>query len=129
MEQGPIYTWETLPEWEAMQQYSRCLGRVFRSLGRRKRRRVEGPLTCAALRISHGIVGFNADVPPPERLSAAEREAFRQVALDGIRASSEGLRGLAGTRRVDTPNLLVAQELLERIEAWVRDAESRPDWL
>lgn len=128
---GPeaIYAWESLPEYLATQQYSRCLGRLFRSLPRRVRRRVVRPMTGAAVLIAQGIAGFNADLPPSELLSAREREAFRARALTGIRASREGLEALARVRRVSRPDLLVADELLERIEGSLRTAEAPPDWL
>ena len=127
---GPdaIYSWERLPEYVATQQYSRCLGRIFRSLPRRIRRKVIRPLTGAAVLIGQGIAGFNAEVPPSEVLSAREREAFRDRALAGIEASREGLRTLEGVRRVSRPDLLVAGELLERIEGSLRTAQAPPDW-
>ena len=129
MERDTVYSWENLPEYVAVQQYSRCLGRIFRSLPRRIRRRVIGPLSGAAVLIGHGIVGFNADLPPSERMTAAEREVYRRAALQGLRDSREGLDRLDEVRRVSRPDLLVARELLARIETSVRAAEAPPDWL
>jgi hypothetical protein len=79
--------------------------------------------------IGHGIVGFNADLPPSERMTAAEREVYRRAALQGLRDSREGLDRLDEVRRVSRPDLLVARELLARIETSVRAAEAPPDWL
>jgi hypothetical protein len=129
MEPDIIYSWERLPEYVATQQYSRCLGRILRSLPWWVRRRAVRPMTGAAVLIAQGIAGLNADVPPSETLSAREREEFRARALVGIRASREGLEALADVRRASRPDLLAARELLERIEAGVRDAEVPPDWL
>lgn len=129
MDQEAVYRWETLPEYVATQQYSRCLGRIFRSLPRRVRRKVVEPMTGAAILMSQGIAGFNADVPPSQSLTTGEREAFRRRALTGIRWSREGLELLEGVRRASRPDLLAAAELLERIESGVRSAETPPDWL
>lgn len=129
MDQEATYRWETLPEYVAAQQYSRCLGRVFRSLPRRVRRKVVEPMTGAAILMSQGIAGFNADVPASESLTAGEREAFRRRALTGIRWSREGLELLEGVRRASRPDLVAAAELLERVESGVRSAEAPPDWL
>lgn len=129
MEQEAIYRWETLPEYLATQQYSRCLGRIFRSLPRRVRRKVMEPMTGAAILMATGIVGLNADLPPSERLTAEEREHFRKRALLGLRASREGLDLLSKVRRASRPDMAAARELLERVETGVRNAEVPPDWL
>jgi hypothetical protein len=129
MEPQAPYSWESLPEYVAAQQYSRCLGRVFRSLPFRVRVRVVRPMTRAAVLIAQGIAGFNADVPPGELMSARERESYRTRALVGIVASREGLEALREVRRASRPDLFAALELLERIESSVRGAEVRPDWL
>lgn len=129
MDQEAVYRWETLPEYVATQQYSRCLGRIFRSLPRRVRGKVLEPMTGAAILMSQGIAGFNAEVPPSERMTAGEREAFRRRALMGIRWSRRGLALLKDVRRVSRPDLTAAGELLERIESGVRSAEAPPDWL
>jgi hypothetical protein len=129
MHEKALYDWETLPEYLATQQYARCLGRIFRSLPRRIRRGAEWPMTRAAILISQGIAGFNAEPGPEERLTARERELFREGALEGIAASREGLDLLGEVRRVSRPDILVARELLERIEESIRSAQVRPDWL
>lgn len=129
MDPEALYRWETLPEYVAAQQYSRCLGRIFRSLSWRWRRKVFVPMTRAAVLIAQGIAGFNAELPPSERLTDGEREAFRRRALTGIRLSREGLEILREARRASRADLLVAEELLERIESGVRGAEVPPEWL
>jgi hypothetical protein len=123
------FRWETLPEYIATQQYSRCLGRICASLPWWVRRRSMGPMTRAAIGIATGIVGFNADLPPDERLTRAEREAFRRFALAALDESRAGLAELARVRKVSRPDLTAALELLERIEAGVRAADPPPDWL
>jgi len=129
MENDAIYAWESLPEYLAAQQYSRCLGRIFRSLPWWVRLRAITPMTRAAVAIGVGITGFNAEVPPSERMTTAEREAFRRVALQGLAASREGLEWLSRVRRASKADILVAGELIERIEASVRAADPPPDWL
>lgn len=126
---GVVYRWECLPEYIATQQYSRCLGRIFASLPRRVRRRAVGPMTRAALLIGNGIAGFNAELQPDESLTEAERETFREAALAGIECSREGLQMLGQVPRASRSDLLMADELLERIESGVRGAEIRPAWL
>lgn len=129
MDHDTIYSWENLPEYIALQQYSRCLGRIFRSLSWRRRRRAIPTMTGAAILMAQGIAGFNADLPPGETITAREREVFRKGALVGLRDSREGLEKLAAARKVSRPDILVARELLERIESGIRGAETPPDWL
>ncbi len=124
-----LFFWETLPEYVATMQYSRCLGRVLASLPRRVRRRWGEPLSAAAVVIGGGIVGLNADLPADDRLPATEREAFRHRALFAIRWSRRGLRVLQRARRVNRAQITAARELLERIETGVRATEVAPDWL
>ena len=128
MEPGIVFGWERLPEYIAAQQYGRCLGRIFGSLPRRVRRRVMQPMTGAALMIAEGIAGFNAELPP-ETLSDRERELFRSRALEGVRLSREALEVVRRVRRASRPDLLVAAELLDRIEGSVRVADAPPSWL
>lgn len=129
MPEPVVYSWETLPEYLATQQYSRCLGRILRSLPRLVRRRWKEPLTAAAIIIAGGIVGLHADLPPEERLRAAEREEFRRGALIGIRFSRRALRILSRVRRVDRAQILAAAELLERVDGTLRKTIVEPDWL
>lgn len=129
MDHDTIYSWERLPEYVALQQYSRCLGRIFRSLSWRRRRKAIPTMTGAAILMAQGIAGFNADLPPDQPITAREREVFRKGALVGLRDSREGLEELAAVRKVSRPDVFVARELLERIEAGLRSAETPPDWL
>lgn len=129
MEQDVVYEWEKLPEYIATQQYSRCLGRIFRSLPWMVRRRVMRPMTSYAIQIAVGISGFNAELPPSEPLPPAEREAFRKRALEHIRLSREGLEPLKHVRRASRPDLMAANELLDRIDERMRAAELPPSWL
>lgn len=129
MDHGTPYSWERRPEYVAAQQYGRCLGRIFRSLPRRVRRRVAPSMTGAALLIAQGIAGFNAELPPWEHLSARDREVFRARALEGIRVSRAELESLRSVRRVSRADLTAAEELMERIEEGVNSADVRPDWL
>lgn len=122
------YDWETLPEYLATQQYARCLGRILCSLPTRVRKRVQVPLSGSAILIAQGIAGFNAELPPSEPLTMADREAFRRRALDGIRWSRRGVRLLRPLRGVSQADLLVADELLERVEERIRAAEPPPEW-
>lgn len=129
MREPIVYSWETLPEYIATQQYSRCLGRMLRSLPRRVRRRWKEPLTAAAVMVGGGIVLLNADVPPEERLRAVDREEARRGALLGVRFSRRALRVLRRARRVDRAQILAAAELLERIDGALRATVVEPDWL
>ncbi len=129
MEHPTGYRWEQLPEYIATMQYSRCLGRIFAELPWLVRRRVVRPLTGAAIAIGAGIVGLNAELPPSERFSADQREGYRKVALDAVALSRDGVQGLAGRLRAPRADIITALELLERIEASVREAEPPPDWL
>lgn len=129
MREPDTYTWEALPEYIATMQYSRCLGRILRSLPRRVRKRWTEPLTCAAVVMGRGIVVLNADLPPGDRPSIEDQEMFRHSSLVALRWSRRALRVLRRARRVDRGQILAAAELLERVEAGVRSAEAKPQWL
>jgi hypothetical protein len=129
MDQDTIYGWERLPEYVALQQYGRCLGRILRSLPWRRRRRVAPTLTGAAILMAQGIAGFHAELPPDELVTPREREVFRTGALIGLRDSRAILEQLSTERKVSRPDLLVASELLERVEAGLRSTPSPPSWL
>lgn len=128
MQNDPIHHWESLPEYIAAQQYSLCLGRIFRSLPWWVRWRIVRPMTGAAVAIAGGIAGFHAELAPGERMTTTEREAFRLMTLGGLRASCEGLDSVSRVRHVSRADILVARELIERIEASVRAADAPPDW-
>ena len=129
MHEPAVYSWETLPEYLATQQYSRLLGRIIRALPRRVRKRWAQPLTAGAVLIGAGIVVMNADVPPEERIRAADHEEFKRRCIFGCRWSRRALRVLRGARGADQARMLAAGELLERIETGVRAMEPMPDWM
>jgi hypothetical protein len=114
------YSWERLPEYEATQTYSKCLGRIIASLPRRVARKVVRPLTLDAIRLATGIAGCNADVPPGgEELTVEERVMFRDQALEGLRASRRRMEKLLHRRVGDTAEVRTALHLLDRIENWI----------
>ena len=128
MREPVLYSWETLPEYIAAMQYSRCLGRILKSLPRRVRRRWMAPLSAGAIVMAQGIVILNADVAPDERLDVEDQERFRAHSLLALRWSRRALRVLRRARRVDRGQIMAATELLERVESGVRAAEARPPW-
>lgn len=125
MEQETVGGWEQLPEIITNRQYVRCLDRLVQSLPEPDRWRLFTPMVSAAASIGGGAVCFHAallDGAPP---TPEERESHRQRALDGIRASREGLEGIRDIPGADRAELLVAGELLDRIEEMLRDARPR----
>jgi hypothetical protein len=121
----PKYAWERYPENIALQQYSRCLGRVVASLPRRLRRIMTKPLIQAATLSGIGLAGAHAELKPGES-SRAEREEFLQLAFTSIEHSRKGLLLLKEARKGDAAGLTAALELLERVEAGLR-ARPLPD--
>lgn len=124
------YSWERLPEYEATQTYSKCLGRVIASLPRRVARKVVRPLTLDAIRLATGIAGANADVPPGEELSAEERALFRAQGLEGLQASRRRMEKFLDRGVGDADEVRAALELLDRIEKWINAGPvraGRPD--
>jgi hypothetical protein len=115
-----LYAWERYPEYLALNQYSRCLGRLLVTLPRRVERRVARTLIRGAILIGEGIVGAHASVPAEASLSREERKAFRDAGLESIAASRDGLRLLKEERLGSQPDLLAALELLERVESGLR---------
>lgn len=113
------YDWELLPEYVTAQQYARCLGRILASLPVQVRRRVSRPLVGSATLIAQGIAGANAEAPPEAPLSVEDREVFRRTALRAVRLCRTGLGLLRDEGVGSRPDLLVALELLERIEGSV----------
>jgi hypothetical protein len=114
-----VYRWERLPEYVATQEYSRCLGRILASLPRLVTWCSAQPLTLAAVRLSAGIAGANAELAPWEELSPEERAAFRAQGLEGLRWSRRRLRRLQRWRLGDRRELRRALELLDEIENWI----------
>lgn len=113
------YSWERLPEYEATQTYSKCLGRIIASLPRRVARKVARPLTLDAIRLATGIAGCNADAPPGAELSVEERAMFRNQGLEGLDASRGRMRKLLDRGVGDAAEIRSAIELLDRIETWI----------
>jgi hypothetical protein len=113
---------EALPEFMATRTYVRCLDRLFQSLPPSVQRRLAAPVVLAAVRIGSGIACLHGDPEPPQRFSAEEREESRQRALAGLRSSREQLDEIAMVPGADGAELLVARELLDRIEGSVRAA-------
>lgn len=125
MEQETVGGWEQLPELVTNRQYVRCLDRLAQSLPAWRRWPLGAPMVSAAVSIGSGAACFHAallDGSPP---TPEERESHRQRALDGIRESREGLERIRGIRGADRAELLVAAELLDRIEQMLRDGRPR----
>lgn len=122
MERDTVGAWEELPEVVTNRQYVRCLDRLFQSLPPSAQRRLFRAMLPAAVSIGAGAACFHAALlngmaPTPE-----ERESHRQRALDGIRASREGLGRIRGIPGADQAELLVAGALLDRIEEMLESA-------
>ncbi len=113
---------ESLPEFIATRTYVRCMDRLFQSLPTAVQLKLLQPVLAAAVGIGSGIACFHGDPEPPLRFSAAEREASRQRALAGIRMSREWLDEITRVPGADAAELLVARELLDRIEGSVNAA-------
>jgi hypothetical protein len=117
MSTNDTYHWERYPEYLALQQFSRCLGRVLASLPVRQRLRNGRILVPAAVFMAQGIAGAHADTGPEDALPPECRERFRQVGLESAQLSKVFLTHLKERRRVSRPDLLAALELLERVES------------
>jgi hypothetical protein len=115
-----MYVWESYPEYMALQQFSRCLGRILSSLPRRHQRRSARVLFPAAVFMAQGIAGAHAELRPGEDMPLAEREQFRSMGLESLTASRARLLGLKARSLGSQPDLLVALELLERVESGLR---------
>ncbi|MBR9988613.1 MAG: hypothetical protein KFH98_02600 [Gemmatimonadetes bacterium] len=114
------YTWEDLPEYRCTQQLGRCVGRIVVSMPPRYRLKLGRMLIRGSVLIAQGIAGANADMPPDDELSPAEREAFRNGCLGSVEVCRDALRLMRSQRIGSVPDILVALELLDRIEAGVR---------
>jgi hypothetical protein len=115
-----MYAWERYPEYVALQQFSRCLGRILSSLPRRHQRRSGRILFPAAVFMAQGIAGAHAELRPGEEMPLAEREQFRSIGLESLTVSRERLLRLKSRSLGSQPELLVALELLERVESGLR---------
>lgn len=122
-QEPPTHAFEDLPEFVATRTYVRCLDRLFQTVPPRVQWRLFGPVISAAVSIGAGIACFHGDPDPPRRFTREDREASRERALEGLRASRERLDEIADVPGADRAELLVARELLDRIEGSVRAAE------
>lgn len=122
MEPGTTSDFENLPEFLATSTYVRCVDRLFQSLPPSVQRQMLSPVIKAAVSIGSGIACFHGDPEPPRRFTAEDRKDARQRALDGIRASRDCLDEIARIPGADRAELMVARELLDRIEGSVRSA-------
>lgn len=114
------YRWEDLPEYRCTQQLGRCVGRILVTLPRRYRRELGRVLIRGSVHIAQGIAGANAEMPPDDDLSREDREKFRRGCLASVEICRDALRLLLSQKVGSVPDILVALELLERIEAGVR---------
>ena len=114
-----------LPELVTNRQYIRCMDRLFASLPEQDQRRLARPMVLAAVSTGSGAACFRAALLNGSPPTAEERDGHRQRALEGIRASRDLLEEVRGLPGADPAELLVAGELLDRIEQMLRAA--RPD--
>lgn len=119
-----VYAWERLPEYRSTQQLGRTVGRILMSLPRRLRRPLGRTLIRAPILVARGIAGANAELPPDHDLTWAERETFRTGALEALSILRDAFRLLRSERLGSQADVLVALELLERIE---QGLTRRPD--
>ena len=114
------YRWEDLPEYRCTQQLGRCVGRILVTLPGRYRRELGRVLIRGSIHIAQGIAGANAEMPPDDDLSREDRERFRNGCLASIVICRDALRLLLSRKVGSVPDILVALELLERIDGSVR---------
>lgn len=115
-----VYAWEELPEYRCTQQLGRSIGRILVSLPAHFRRKLGRTLIRGSVLIAQGIAGANAEMPPGDDLSSDEREAFRSSCLGSVEVCRDALDLLRSQRIGSLPDILVALELLDRIESGVR---------
>ena len=116
-----VYVWESYPEYRAAQQFSRCLGRIFASLPKQLRLKLQRPMTQAAILIAHGIAGAHAEVDDDAAYTHAVREEMRTCGLQALGACRATLVTMKEERTGDRANVLAALELLERIEHGMKE--------
>lgn len=115
-----VYAWESFPEYVAVQQYSRCLGRILVSLPARQRRRAMKPMIHAAKVMGMAIAGAHAQPSPTGQPSDEERQEFRDIGLEAVAATREGLQILKDAGLGRSADMAAAVELLERVETGLR---------
>jgi hypothetical protein len=112
--------WNELPEFLAVRTYVRCLDRLLQSVSEGVQWRMYRPMLMAAVAMGSGIACFHGAHRPLLPVSARERDAHRERALRGVHDSRDGLDEIARDPTADRAELLVARELLDRIEGSVR---------
>ena len=125
MGQETVGHWEELPELIVNRQLVRCLDRLVLSLPRTKQLSMIRELLPAVVSIGSGAACFHAAVLDGSPPTPVDRELHRQRALEGIRTSRDWLGRIRGVKGADVAELLVAGELLDRIEEMLRDARPR----
>ncbi len=116
-----VFEWETYPEYRSLQQLGTLIGGVLAALPRRQSRRAEAVLVPAAYAMARAIVGAHAEVPRPAEVTRCEREAFRRSGLHAVAVARSALRRLAAKPHGARPGIIAALEVLERIEAGMRE--------
>jgi hypothetical protein len=115
-----VPSWQQHPAYLVTHQYSRCLERLLGALPMTVQRQTGPALIVAIARMRAGLAAVQ---PQPERV-------FGPVALGPDSSREAGLRAVAGSvaalelmrreRLAPRAEILVALELLERIEAGLR---------
>jgi hypothetical protein len=122
MDSSATFTWESLPEYRYLQRFAYSLGRIFKSLPRSWRRRCERPLVRGTSLLAATITMANLDVPPGEEdLPRDVRRDASEAALEAVSVLREGVTILKDARKGSKPDLLVALDLLDRIEEAIRN--------
>ena len=113
------YRWERYAEYQALQQYSRCLGAALASMPTRLGRKAAKPLIRASVMMGTLMTFAHAEEDPAHPIRLAARRECRDTALQCVELSREGL--LALKELASTPHVTAALELLERIESGLRE--------
>jgi hypothetical protein len=112
------YSWEALPEYRWAQRYGYSVGRVLASVPPRWRARCTDLLGRAAALISTGIALANAEPGPGDAaVPDGERLQMLELGLDMLAMSRDLLRKLRRLPDASAADIMVALELLERVES------------
>lgn len=115
-----IYAFEMLEVYHVTNQLARVLGGIMVSLPDRKKRVVKR-LARAAILLAQGIAGGNAEMPPDEDLSPAERLRFLELSAGSVTRIRCTLLELRRQRCGNQGLIGAGLELLERIEAGLQE--------